>query len=156
MATWFPNIDWTAVSAISQILGVIATFSAVIIALRINKPKIKIRAIWGLEFPSKKFAFAINVLNLSKINVRITSTGFSMRKKIKTIRRTDMNKWLAVHDEITDSYNLTELKKLFADELAKNHIRQNDKITVYAADSAGKYHYYKTNHIVKNIFEINE
>lgn len=156
MTIWFPCIDWNAISSIAQILGVIATFTAVIVAIRINKPRIRIRAIFGLAVFNGKFTFAISVLNLSNINVRITSTGISMRHKVKTVRLTSMNQWLSVHEEMSDAYTLSELKKILIDGLAKKHLRPKDKIVVYATDSSGKYHYHKTKQIVKNILEIKE
>ena len=156
MTIWLPFIDWNALSSIAQTLGVIATFAAVIVAIRINKPRIKVRAIFGLAVPTGKFTFAINVLNLSNFNVRIISTGISMRHKAKTIRLTAMNQWLSVHEEMSDSYNLSELKKLLMDGLAKKHIRPQDRIVIYATDSSGKYHYCKTKQIVSKILEIKE
>lgn len=156
MTIWFPCVDWTAVSSIAQVLGVIATFSAVIVAVRINKPRIKVVGKIMIDTSTKKTIFIISVLNLSNINVKITFTGISMRNKMKSFRGISVNKWLAVYDETVDTYNLSELKQLLNNGLTRGNIKKNDRIVVYAADSSGKYHYYKTKHTVNEVLIINE
>lgn len=82
-------INWEAVSAIGQILGVIATLIAVIVALKQNKPKIRVEYLVGNEvsfgldhqgYTSKENCLFITVINIGIIPVTIKNIGLKFPK----------------------------------------------------------------------------
>ena len=83
------NIKWEAVSAIGQILGAIVTFTAVIVALRQNKPKIGIKTTVGNEFSfgadhkgfvSKENVLFVTAVNIGLIPVKVENIGLKLPK----------------------------------------------------------------------------
>lgn len=87
------DINWLAVGSIGQWFGALATFGAVVVALRQNKPKIKVTAKvcdWLQEsnFSGKTVKVAedrlhITAVNVGNIPVQITSMGLKLPRKEK-------------------------------------------------------------------------
>ncbi len=75
---WSGEPDWEAIGAIGQVLGAIATFLAVLVALRLPKAKLKMKF-------SEKFAtmpdddrIQVIVANDSRISIKIKYFGFKV------------------------------------------------------------------------------
>jgi hypothetical protein len=86
------NINWEEVGAVGQWIGAIATFGAVVVALRQNKPKVKVTtkvcdwlsvsSVPGIE--AKKIAedrLHITAVNVGNIPVQVTSMGLKLPEK---------------------------------------------------------------------------
>lgn len=143
------KIDWNMVSAVGQWGGAVATFSAVIVALKQNKPKVKVTASIRNVIASDGTLIAenrlyITAINIGSIPVQITSAGLRMPRR---------NKY--------DLYIVPELDKLpkvlmpseevsiwtDAGELAKEGLGNFNIACVY--DSSGKVHYCSISFIKK-------
>jgi hypothetical protein len=83
-------MNWEAISSIAQILGVIATFSAVVVALKTNKPKLIITVKPNMVSDNKgffngekyiKFADIIEATNHSNIPATIEVHGLKLPKR---------------------------------------------------------------------------
>ena len=152
MTTWFPCIDWNFITSITQVLGVIATFLAVLVALYSNKPRVKLQAIFAQETKTKKWGLIITAVNVSNIPIRVTFIGLSFRKGKKIIRPNITPKLLTTGDIISEIYSLSELKEIFTSQIESNHARKSEKIKVYISDPT-KYFYFKTRYSIQEVLE---
>lgn len=80
------EVNWNAIGAIGQWVGALATFGAVLVALKQNKPKVKVTSIVGNEISffgqnvkgiaTKKNKVFITATNIGLQPVTITHIGF--------------------------------------------------------------------------------
>ena len=89
MSALLSNINWNAVSAIGTIFAAIATFFAVLVALRVNKPRVKISNMNNVVNMNGKFvtptrtvnsAWLIIATNIGMIPVTIKLVGYRAGK----------------------------------------------------------------------------
>ena len=150
---WINDIDWVIVQSITSIVGVIATFSAVWVALNVNSIRLKMFTMLGLITDSKEQIYYFSITNISNIRIRISMYGISMRRRRKAIQADNMNKWIEPHEEYTHVYDLIKLKETLHDALNKKYIRKRDRIRICAYDSKGKIHYHLSKVKVIDILE---
>lgn len=68
--------DWEAIGAIGQVAGAIATFLAVVVALRVRKAKLKIKLVELFAKDSSDDRIQVHVVNDSEITVKLDSFIF--------------------------------------------------------------------------------
>lgn len=147
------KIDWDVVQSITSIIGVIATFSAVWVALNVNSIRLKMSTMLGFNTDSKKQYYFFSITNISNIRIRISMFGISMRRRKKAIQGDNMNKWIEPHEEYSYVYDLIKLKETLLDAINKKYIRKSDRIRMCAYDSKGKIHYHLSKVKVIDILE---
>lgn len=84
------NLNWDAISAIGQCLGAIATFLAVVVALKQSRPKIIVKAkicnIYSSDLKPtilRTDQLVITAVNVGNIPVQITSMGLKLPRRSK-------------------------------------------------------------------------
>jgi len=152
MTTWFPCIDWNFITSITQVLGVIATFLAVLVALYSNKPHVKLQAVFGPEIKTKKWGLVITAVNVSNTPIMITLIGLSFRKGKKSFRRDRTPTVLTIGDHISEEYSLSELREILMSQMHDKNARKSEKIKVYVYAHT-KYFYFKTRYSIKEVLE---
>ncbi|HOV79379.1 MAG TPA: hypothetical protein PK728_04675 [Bacillota bacterium] len=144
------TINWDAFAAVGQWLGALATFLAVIVALKQGKPKVRVKAgVYDVVAapPGGKFKkihddrLYISVTNIGTVPIKIVKIGFRWP-------RSNNKKWSIINSEpgvlpkvLMPSEEVdvwTEAKGLREKGINKFDI-------AIAMDSAGKVHYHEAN-----------
>jgi hypothetical protein len=142
---------WDAIAAIGQVVGALATFLAILVAIYQNKPKVKVmafrdgeylvnsRTMQPIEFIGKINVIAVNA-GLSAVGV--TMIGYKMPHACYTTTEEELKKLpklLMPGERVEASFDSQDFKRL--------GLRDYD--IFYALDNTGKAHFCRTNILLK-------
>jgi hypothetical protein len=170
------NLFWTAFAAIGQAVGAIATAAAVIITLWQIKYANKKRL--NLRFSDKNVVFSENgnlefhfvnltVTNIGNRNVIVKNWGIKVSKKQNLLIVPDIKnpivkmiqKPLPCTLEPEETMDLVFDIKLFLrnlrEQIKDGVFSENDKLTLYVVDSAGKMYFAKSEKTIKKYIDDN-
>lgn len=156
------TINWEMWSAIGTILGAVATFAAVAVALiqtyRMNGKKIKVSvelsiALLPLDFskpPSPMYCVSVNISNVGQKRVKIQSWGVLTKEKLHILlsNLSPINENLPYILEPEDSLTLNCphncFKDLVKEIISKKELNPKKHIKFVVIDAAGKRYIVKT------------
>lgn len=133
---------WEGIYTIAQIVSSIATFSAVIIALKQGKPKVKVKIIvgdiigFGPDHKGHKLKsnmLLVTAVNVGTIPVKIENMGLRLSRSSLMINPEigDLPKVLMPSEDVS--------VKTSADDLNREGLKRFD--LAYASDSSGRVYY---------------
>ena len=74
------QFNWEAIGAIGQVAGAIATFLAVLIALKSNKGRIEIKVI-EVHLDNRLSAYKVRFINVGPANIKVIVVGIKLGSK---------------------------------------------------------------------------
>lgn len=136
---WNGAPDWEAIGAIGQVLGAIATFLAVLVALRVRKAKLRIKFTERPSHLPDDDRIQVHIVNDSEISIKLNSFGFRVgnEKITRTLsgKVSGLEVMLEPHNDKNFSIAHMDIAKLAQD----NYIG-NQTISLFIIDSKWKQH----------------
>lgn len=134
--------DWEAIGAIGQVLGAIATFLAVLVALRVPKAKLRIKFTERFSERPDDDRIQVHVVNDSEISIKLNSFGFKVDNEKKTRvlsgKVSNLPLMLEPHDDMNFSIVYLDIAMLAQEEYGGNQT-----ISLFLIDSNWKQHLVK-------------
>lgn len=143
------TFGWSALAAIGQIAAALATFAAVIVALRVPfKKKLKIRISDGFLSDGSTL-ISVDAINTGNKSIKISMMGFLLGDKQILTARYDENQKILVPSDSTCHYiTIRELRDIVD---INPEINFNKKLYAFVHDGEGKVYKKKTKLVITNL-----